>query len=103
MKSTHSIIVKEKDLAIPLNLKGVISYFNSHQPSSKEIDECKHIELTSNMPWNPMSDELEQDEENYTSKTSGDTESRHNVAVFRQSNKMDTMLESLDQTLSDNF
>ena len=55
------------------------------------------------MPCNLKSDELVQDEYDYTSKTSGDTEARHNVAVFRRSNKIDTMLESLDQTLSDNF
>ena len=56
-----------------------------------------------NMPCDPKSDELEQDEYDYTSKTSGDTEARYNVAIFRRSNKIDTMLESLDQTLSDNF
>ena len=55
------------------------------------------------MSSNPKSDELEQDEYDYTSKTSGDTEARHNVAVFRQSHKIDAMLESLYQTLSDNF
>ena len=71
MKRTLGIIVKEKDLVIPLDLEGDIRYFNTHQPSSKEIDEYRHIKRTSNMPWNSMSDELEQDEENFTSKTSG--------------------------------
>ena len=56
-----------------------------------------------NIPCNPMSDELEQDEQNYTSKTSGDTEVRHKATAFRRSNSIDTMLESLDQKLSDNF
>ena len=50
-----------------------------------------------------MSDELKQDEENYTSKTSGDTEARHKVAAFRRGNEIDTVLESVDPLLSDNF
>ena len=56
-----------------------------------------------NMPCNPMSDELKQDEYNCTSKTSGDTEARHKVAAFRRGDGIDAMLESLYQTLSDNF
>ena len=35
MNSTHSIILQEDDVTIPLQLDGTISYFNSHIPTKR--------------------------------------------------------------------
>ena len=71
MNSKHSITVLQDDLEISLEMDGVISFFNSHQPTPREIEDCRHIELTSPMVWDPGSEEFQQDECNYTHKASG--------------------------------
>jgi hypothetical protein len=59
-KSSHSIIVNEENLRIPLLLKGVISYFQVRKPSIDEVENCKHITLTSNEEWSPYSTRFEE-------------------------------------------
>ncbi len=51
--SSHSIIVNEENLIIPLNLKGLISYFQVRRPTIVEIENCQHVVLTSEEEWNP--------------------------------------------------
>lgn len=65
-QSTHSIVVpKPVDLKIPLNLRGVMSGFISRKPTMNEWadDEIPRIEMTSDLPWDPGSDEFAQAEE----------------------------------------
>jgi hypothetical protein len=52
---THSILAPQNNLRIPLQLKGVISYFPSRYPSEKEIETCQWIALTSSQQWDPES------------------------------------------------
>ena len=103
MNSKHSITVREEDLEIPLEMDGVISYFNSHQPTPREIRDCRHIELTSQIPWDPGSKEFEQDENNYASKYSGDPTTNSRVAAFARGNEIEAVLESVEPALSENF
>ena len=46
-KAAHSIYAPQANLRIPLQLKGVISYFPSRYPTDKEIESCQWVELTS--------------------------------------------------------
>ena len=52
-KSTHSIEVPGDDLTIPLEMNGVVSYFSSHKPSEEELENCRRITLSSDIPWDP--------------------------------------------------
>jgi len=45
--SSHSIIIEEEKLEIPLKLKGIISYFDVRTPTETELMNCSHIILTS--------------------------------------------------------
>jgi hypothetical protein len=54
-KSTHSIMVEEENLTIPMKLNGIISYFNVRAPNLDEIENCPHINMTSTKEWNPYS------------------------------------------------
>jgi hypothetical protein len=53
--STHSITVTEENVTIPLQLNGIISYFDARTPTTEEIENCPHIILTSDKEWNPYS------------------------------------------------
>jgi hypothetical protein len=52
-KSTHSIEVPGDNLTIPLEMNGVVSYFSSHKPSEDELENCRRITLSSDIPWDP--------------------------------------------------
>lgn len=55
--STHSIRVPDADLTIPLILRGVISGFNTRTPTHDELaDLSKHVELTSEVDWDPYAE-----------------------------------------------
>jgi len=53
--SSHSIIIKEENVKIPLSSKGVISYVHVQTPTVNEIETCQQITLTSDIEWNPNS------------------------------------------------
>ena len=54
--SSHSILVPDHQLRIPLTLEGIISGFNSRQPTIRELEEIdRHVEMTSEVPWTPDS------------------------------------------------
>jgi hypothetical protein len=50
---THSIEVPGDNATIPLEMNGVVSYFSSHKPSKDELGNCRHMTLTSDIPWDP--------------------------------------------------
>jgi hypothetical protein len=60
--STHSIIVNDNNLTIPLKLNGIISYFDARTPTLHEIENCQHIVLTSANEWNPYSSHFAESE-----------------------------------------
>lgn len=52
--STHSIVVPESELTIPLALRGVISGFVTRVPTDDELaDLSMHVEMTSEAEWEP--------------------------------------------------
>jgi hypothetical protein len=64
-KSTHSIIINEENLTIPLKLNGIISYFNARTPTNDKINNCSHIILASPNEWNPYSTEFADNEKKW--------------------------------------
>jgi hypothetical protein len=61
-KSTHSIYIPEHNLQIPLSMRGVISYIPVGKPTVKELETCRWITLTSDMEWDPHSEDFESNE-----------------------------------------
>eukprot|EP00536_Pseudo-nitzschia_multiseries_P017317 jgi/Psemu1/224484/e_gw1.1486.4.1 len=63
--STHGIIFQSEDteLFIPLQVKGVISYFDSCKPTKKELASCEHILATDTHTWDPYSAHFAEEEE----------------------------------------
>ena len=61
-QSTHSIYMPEVELSIPLEMRGVISYFESHKPSEDELENCRRIVMTSDVSWNPYDESFETQE-----------------------------------------
>ena len=62
--SSHSIVVPKHGLTIPLTLDGVVSTFPTSKPTWEEYNTLPHIEMTSDMPWEPCSAEHAEREEN---------------------------------------
>jgi len=54
-RSDHSILVPRNKIRIPLELKGIVSGFQSVRPTIEMVDRYPHIELTSDVPWDPNS------------------------------------------------
>ena len=63
-KLSHLIHELKSRISIPLCLDGVISTFPSLKPTWEEYNLLPHIELTSDMPWDPHSVEYAEREEN---------------------------------------
>jgi hypothetical protein len=61
-KATHSIYIPEHDFRIPLSMKGVISCLPVRKPTIKEIETCRWILLTSEVDWDPHSDDFAENE-----------------------------------------
>jgi len=59
--SPHAIVAE--GLNIPLDMLGVCSGFESRKPTDRELEEFPHIDLTSDMEWDPSSDFLARREE----------------------------------------
>jgi hypothetical protein len=51
--STHSIIIPDSNLELPLHTRGVFSYLETRKPTQFKLDNCQRIELTSASPWDP--------------------------------------------------
>jgi hypothetical protein len=56
----HPLMIKELSdgVFIPLQIKGTTVFFDSHTPTSDELENCPHIVLTSDNPWNLGTEEL---------------------------------------------
>ena len=61
-ESSHAIYSDQDDLTIPLRLRGVISLFDTHKPTDEELENCRHVHLTSDQPWDPYDPSFEQQE-----------------------------------------
>jgi hypothetical protein len=60
--STHSIFFPNENVQIPLCLNGVISCFPTCFPTDKEIQDCKWLIVTNDLPWEPSSDHFAEQE-----------------------------------------
>jgi hypothetical protein len=79
----HSIIVEQDDkcLHIPMTLRGVISGFEVRKPTREEMlgtegRICTHVQMTSEMEWDPHSGDLSRLEEVLWSAVNNDYEVR---------------------------
>ena len=61
-QSTHSIFVPGDNVTIPLELNGVISFFNGHKPSKEELDNCRYLTMCSDRSWDPNDSTFAQQE-----------------------------------------
>lgn len=77
-ESPHEIRSDDGDLTIPLRLNGVMSLFDTHKPSEKELAECRRVELTSDLPWNPYDPRFAKQED------AAQYKSRHGVSAVHQ-------------------
>ena len=71
--STHSITLRSElavndAVILPLMIKGVVSYFTSVYPTQLELDTCPHINLTSDVTWDPNGSHMENLEYQLTSR-----------------------------------
>jgi hypothetical protein len=61
--ATHPIYSPHDEFCIPLQLKGVISYFTSRCPTTIELECCRWIELTSTSDWDLNAEKFQENEE----------------------------------------
>jgi hypothetical protein len=61
--SQHAIIVPMEDLTIPFDMRGVISYFDSHKPTKYELENCRRVVLTLDKSWDPNNTNFEWQEQ----------------------------------------
>ena len=47
---------------IPLRLNGIIQYINTHYPTEEEMQNCHHVVVTSDEPWDPYSKDFKENE-----------------------------------------
>jgi hypothetical protein len=59
---THSLFIPQHNLRLPLQLRGVISCLPVRLPTTKEIETCQWIELTSPEEWDPKANTLAEQE-----------------------------------------
>ena len=67
--SIHGIKMKD-EIHIPFSLKGKSSLMYIHMLTAKEMEECEHIELTSDEPWDPTDVDWEENEDKFKRKYS---------------------------------
>jgi len=61
-KATHSIYFPEHNIRIPLTMRGVISCLPVRKPTVQEVESCRWINLTSDVDWDPHSDDFAENE-----------------------------------------
>ena len=83
--TTHSIITEDKQMNIPLELRGIISHFPVQTPTDHELDHCPSIILTSEYEWNPYSEDFEDEEKRHKYK--------NKIAMVKARNQDDIVLK----------
>ena len=61
--STHSIIVPNNSLTIPMSLQGTVSYFEARKPTEEELRTSEWVRMTHYDNWDPHSDHFRVAEE----------------------------------------
>ena len=69
IRESHSIMIPQVDLRIPLRLSGVFSYFVTRSLTNKEIEECYGMDMVLITPytkvWDPHCDSYADHEDNF--------------------------------------
>jgi hypothetical protein len=105
-KSTHSFIINEENLTIPMKLNGIISYFNVRTPTLDEIENCQHVVMTPVDEWNPCSshfEELEDKIERTTVRISAITTEymeQYDNIIWNLNNRADKRNEMTTRTIN---
>ena len=60
--STHSLYFPREDLRIKLMMDGYLSYFETRTPTDYELENCRWVELTEDIPWDPYSPDFAAEE-----------------------------------------
>ena len=60
--STHSIFFPKENVRIPLQMNGVISCFQTPLPLEREIQDCRWLVITNDLPWEPLSTQFSEQE-----------------------------------------
>ena len=80
-KSNHSISIAEDNFSVPLEMDGVISFFESHRPSEDELRNCKRMVFTSDSTWQPNDPSFATQEQAMQSRSISDVHAdKENVA-----------------------
>jgi hypothetical protein len=90
--SRRSVYVPSNDLEIPLSMRGVISGFTTRLPTQAELEDfATHVELTSEVEWDPYSVDFSATEETHDQ---GWKERRvHATATHHQALDYDPLVE----------
>jgi len=65
-KSRHAIqLPNDPPTTIPLELRGIISFFETTKPTSSQLEDLPRLELTSPLPWDPYSPQFVVTEETF--------------------------------------
>jgi hypothetical protein len=51
--SSHSIIIPDGQIELPLKMRGVISYLETRKPTEEELLKCPRYEMTAAASWDP--------------------------------------------------
>jgi hypothetical protein len=93
--STHSITFPKESIKLPLSLQGPISYLSVRYPTDYDLDEFPHLDLTSDLDWDP--DSLQGIERGISSINAGTFDSTlyHVVNALKHSVRSDVSPEDL--------
>ena len=54
-RSMHGIYVPQEEMIIPFMMRGMMSYIPTRLPTLNEVDNCRHVQMTSYESWRPYS------------------------------------------------
>ena len=97
--SIHGIKTKD-EFHIPFALKGKSSLMCIRTPTAREMEECKHIELTSDEPWDPTDVDWEENEEKFTRKY---RHARNAVSSIHQQDEGMNTFDPMEQAIIDDM
>ncbi len=100
--SSHSIFAPEDNLMIPLQLRGVTSYFTTRTPTINEVETCQWIYLSSDQDWDPHSEVYQQQEKNYDDlMTRSDFQDRQIHCTKVSTQISNTVMKSVSRVFDD--
>jgi len=61
--SMHAIVIPGEDIRLDLDLDGVISSLETRLPTEQELEECRWVNMTSPIEWEPYSTDFREQED----------------------------------------